>query len=50
MAWRHVVEEPGADEVVRVGAGLGAVAGCAVAEAPDGAHGLRESRHAVVVE
>ncbi len=50
MEGRHVVEEPGLHEVVRVGAGLGAVLGRAVEEAPDGPHGLQERRHAEVVE
>jgi hypothetical protein len=36
-------------EVVRVCAGLGAVPGRAVEEAPDGLHGLQEGRHAEVV-
>jgi hypothetical protein len=34
MEGRHVVEEPRVHEVVRVGAGLGAVLGRAVEEAP----------------
>jgi len=50
MEGRHVVEEPGLHEVVRVGACLGAVPGRAVEEAPDGFHGLQEGRHTEVVE
>jgi hypothetical protein len=40
MEGRHVAEEPGVHEVVRVGAGLGAVPGRAIEEAPDSPHGL----------
>ncbi len=50
MEGRHVGEEPGVHEVVRVGAGLGAVLGRAVEEAPHGPYGLQEGRHAEVVE
>jgi hypothetical protein len=50
MEGRHVFEEPGVHEVVRVGAGLGAVLGRAVEEASNGPHGLQEGRHAEVVE
>jgi hypothetical protein len=50
MKGRHVAEELGVHEVVRVGAGLGAVPGRAVEEAPDSPHGLQEGRHAEIVE
>ena len=50
MEGRHVVEQAGVHEVVRVGGGLGAVPDRAVEEARDGAHGLQEGRHAEVVE
>jgi hypothetical protein len=46
----HVVEEPGGDEAVRIGADLSAVLGRAGKKAPDGAHGLQEGRHAEIVE
>jgi hypothetical protein len=50
MKGRHIVEEPGEHEVVRVCARLGAVPGRAVEEAPDGLHGLQEGRHAEVIK
>jgi hypothetical protein len=46
----HVVDKAGMHKVVRIGTGLGAVSGCAVKEARNGAHGLEESRHTEVVE
>ncbi|MGC2030188.1 MAG: hypothetical protein WA642_09225 [Steroidobacteraceae bacterium] len=50
MEGRHIVEEPGVHEVVRVCAGLGAVPGRAVEETSHGLHGLQEGRHAEAVE
>jgi hypothetical protein len=50
MEGRHIVEEAGMYEVVRVCAGFGTVPGRAVQEAPDGLHSLQEGRHAEVVE
>jgi len=47
---RHIVEEPGVHEVVRVYVGLSAVPGRTVEETPDGLHGLQEGRHAEIVE
>jgi len=39
MKGRHVVEEPGVHELVRVSAGFGAVPDCALEEAPNGPDG-----------
>src|ERR1700722_20222281 len=50
MEGRHIVEEPGVHEVVRVCAGLGAVPDRALEETPDGLHGLQEGRYAEGVE
>ncbi len=50
MEGRHIVEEPGAHEVVRVCAGSSAVLDRKIEETPDGLHCLQEGRDAEVVK
>jgi hypothetical protein len=50
MEGRHILEQPGVHEVVRVCADLRAVLRRAVEEAPDGLHGLQEGRYAEIIE
>ena len=50
MEGRHIVEEPGEHEVVRVCTGHAAVRHRKVQETRDGLHRLQESRHTELVE
>ena len=50
MEGRHIVEEPGMYEVVRVCACLRAVSGRVLEEAPDGLHSLQERRNTEIVK